>query len=235
MKDLPVKKILDRYDNRRKYTHSHCSGGRISKSGQRGYGLRYMFTKSLPGCVIALLQFENLLQKHMPRLYEHLCVNDINIQSFVSEWFMTLFSYVLPLIVTFRVFDLFLVDGFKVYFFFFFFFFLTKIFLDLFACFLLLRRHYIELDWPSYHVQKVYHLMALEDDAILMYLKQFPDSGIFLNPDDEEDGDTFIEHALSFKMTNSELHLICTDLLAKTMAHNADNNSYAVFSKIHKR
>ncbi|ETO20678.1 hypothetical protein RFI_16539 [Reticulomyxa filosa] len=207
---------VDRYDNRRKYTHSHCSGGRISKNGQDGYGLRYVFTKSLPGCVVALLQFENLLQKHIPRLYEHLCTHGITIQSFASEWFMTLFSYVLPLTVTFRVFDLFLVDGSSSNWLGHF---ISCKKLSLFVtynvnCFLIHLCSFVFTD----------HLLMLEDDAILMYLKQFPDSGIFLNPNDDEDGDSFIQHAMSFKVTNSHLHLICTNLLAKTMAHNTNDN-----------
>ncbi|ETO03208.1 hypothetical protein RFI_34202, partial [Reticulomyxa filosa] len=93
--------------------YSHSSGGRVSKTGQKGYGLRYMFSKALPACVIALTQFEILLQQHIPTLFDHLRLHEIDISSFASEWFITLFSYVLPLAVTFRVFDLFLIDGFK--------------------------------------------------------------------------------------------------------------------------
>ncbi|ETO18633.1 hypothetical protein RFI_18628 [Reticulomyxa filosa] len=180
-------------ENGSKFVQSHCSGGRISKTGQRGYGFRYMFTETLPGSTVALRQFDKLLQKHIPELFQHFSNNQIHVPSFACEWFITLFSYVLPLTVVFRVFDLFLVDGFKVLSFFF--------------------KNNI-----MYNIcLNIAHLMQLEADDILMYLKQFPDSGIFLNSTDEEDGDSFIEHAMSFKITNSELHNICADLLANVV------------------
>jgi len=175
------------HSNPQNLIHSHCSGGRVSKTQRKGYGLRSMYSKSLPGCVVALEQFEHLLQVHFPKLYHHLCAHDITLASFTSEWFMTLFSYVLPLTITLRVFDLFLVDGFKA---------LHRVGLAILSC-----------------AQN--HLMMLESDDILMYLKQFPDSGIFLNSLDEEDGDTFIQHAMSFKVTNFELHQFCTHLVVE--------------------
>ena len=62
-------------------------------------------------------------------------------------------------------------------------------------------------------------LLTLSLDAMLMYLKAFPDTHLFVSLSDEMEGDSFIEEALSFKVTNSALHQCATDLLAKTMVH----------------
>lgn len=172
---------------KRSNDHRYCGGGRSSKTQQCGYGLRDMFTDRLPGCSIALLEFEHLFQIHLPILYNHMKCEDIIIQSFASEWFMTLYAYVLPLSVTFRVYDLFLVDGWKLL-------------------------HRIGLAILS-RAQNT--LLTSAADEMILYLKQFPDSGIFISSDDEEEGDSFIEHAFSFKITNYELHNFAVDLLNK--------------------
>ena len=182
---------LEMLRRKKKYDYAYCGGGRVSKTGQYGYGVRDMFTECLPGCVVSLLEFEQLLQKYLPRLYEHMKSEGLNVQSFASEWFMTLFSYVLPLSLSFRIFDMFMIDGHKI---------LHRIGL----CILSRAQN---------------ELIGLSLDAMLMYLKAFPDSSLFVSLDDEFEGDSFIEQALSFKVTNSALHQCAADLLAKTMVH----------------
>jgi len=167
--------------------YSYCAGGRLSKTRQCGYGLRDMFTPSLPGCLVAMLEFEKLFQKYLPVLYQHMKCEGLTIQSFTSEWFITLYAYVLPLSITFRIYDLFLIDGWKIL-------------------------HRVGLAILS---RAESTLLTFTLDEMMLYLKQFPDSGIFISREDEEDGDAFIEHAFSFKVTNSDLHKYAVDLLQK--------------------
>jgi len=178
--------------NNNQFCNSYCAGGRLSKKQQYGYGLRDMFTHCLPGCLVALLEFEQLIQKHLPILYEHMKNEDVTISSFASEWFLTLYGYVLPLSLTLRVYDIFLVDGWKIL-------------------------HRVGLAILS-RAQNT--LLTLAIDDMTLYLKQFPDSGIFISPEDEEDGDAFIEHAFSFKITNYDLHKYANDLLQQATTDN---------------
>jgi len=175
-------------------TNSYRAGGRLSKKHRYGYGLRDMFTQSLPGCLVALLEFEQLVQKHLPTLYEHMKNEDMIIPSFASEWFLTLYGYVLPLSLVLRIYDIFLIDGWKIL-------------------------HRVGLAILS-RAQNTLLLSTLED--MTMYLKQFPDSGIFLSQEEEEEGDNFIEHAFSFKITNDDLRKYATDLLQQSIAHNME-------------
>lgn len=179
-------------NNNQLHINNYCAGGRLSKKQQCGYGLRDMFTPSLPGCLVSLLEFEQLVQKHLPVLYEHMKNEDVTISSFASEWFLTMYSYVLPLSLTLRIYDIFLVDGWKIL-------------------------HRVGLAILS-RAQNT--LLTLAIDDITLYLKQFPDSGIFISQEDEEGGDTFIEHVFSFKITNYDLHQYANDLLQKATTDN---------------
>ena len=163
------------------------------KTGQIGYGVRDMFTKSLPGCVICLLQFEQLVQKYLPKLYEHFKSEGLYTESFASEWFMTLFSYILPIQISFRIFDIFLIDGYKIL-------------------------HRIGLSILS---KSDIILRKLNMDDMLKYLKSLNNNvnNIFLNENDIKPGDVFIKHAMSFKVSNAKLHDCATYLLLKTKVH----------------
>jgi len=173
------------HNNKRLNNYSYCAGGHLSKTHRCGYGLRDMFTQCLPGYTIALLEFEQLFQKHLPILYCHMKNEGLMISSFASEWFITLYAYVLPLSITYRIYDLFLIDGWKIL-------------------------HRIGLAILSLAENT---LLTSTLDDIIMYLKQFPDSGIFISREDEDEGDTFIEHAFSFKITNYGLHTRAVSLL----------------------
>ena len=91
-----------------------CAGGRIAKNGHVGYGLRNLYLPSLPGLIISLLQFEKLIKIYLPFLYSHLINQGIEVQNFASEWFLSLFCYILPLNISLRVIDIFLIDGWKI-------------------------------------------------------------------------------------------------------------------------
>jgi hypothetical protein len=102
------------------------------------YELAGCFTAGLPTLQLCLAQWESLLQQYFPKLaahmvwslYFHLCLqscflyrvwflfwfraqraNDVHATMYATEWYLTLFSYRLPLSVVARIWDLFLVDG----------------------------------------------------------------------------------------------------------------------------
>eukprot|EP01083_Nonionella_stella_P027029 74325_1 len=94
-------------------SHAYCGGGRISKAGCLGYGLRDLYLPSLPGLIICLLQFEKLIKTYLPKLYQYFITQDIQVTNYASEWFLSLFSYILPLNLWLRIIDIFICDGWK--------------------------------------------------------------------------------------------------------------------------
>merc|ERR1719410_2988100 len=94
--------------------YAYCGGGRISKTGCIGYGLRDLYLPSLPGLIISLLQFEKLIKLYLPKLYIHFVDHGIEVQNYASEWFLSLFSYILPLKINLRLIDIFIIDGWKI-------------------------------------------------------------------------------------------------------------------------
>merc|ERR1719397_1759688 len=90
-----------------------AAGGLNSKYGTLGYGLRYYYLPSLPRATIAFVHIEKLIRHFLPDLHAHFLKHCISPEIFCSEWYFTLFSFVLPLEVTQRVWDVFLVDGTK--------------------------------------------------------------------------------------------------------------------------
>merc|ERR1712228_343742 len=95
-------------------SYAYCGGGRIAKNGNIGYGLRDLYLPSLPGLICSLLQFEKLIKIYLPFVYSHLSSKGIEIQNFASEWFLSLFCYILPLNISLRLIDIFLIDGWKI-------------------------------------------------------------------------------------------------------------------------
>ena len=61
-----------------------------------------------------MLQFEKLIKIYLPFLYSHLTSQGIEVQNFASEWFLSLFCYILPLNISLRLIDIFLIDGWKI-------------------------------------------------------------------------------------------------------------------------
>eukprot|EP01084_Bolivina_argentea_P087450 157950_1 len=95
-------------------SHAFCGGGKISKTGSIGYGLRDLYLPSLPGLIVSLLQFDKLIKLYLPILYQHFIFEGIYVQNYASEWFLSLFCYILPLKLSLRLIDIFIIDGWKI-------------------------------------------------------------------------------------------------------------------------
>eukprot|EP00659_Diplonema_papillatum_P014014 gene14014-21428_t len=57
-----------------------------------------------------------LIEKFAPRLAEHFEQQGVSVSFFASQWFMTLFVYIFPFKLLLRVWDIFLVEGWKIIF-----------------------------------------------------------------------------------------------------------------------
>lgn len=57
-----------------------------------------------------LLQFEQLVKEHLPKLGEHFSCEMINPSMYASQWFITVFSYSFPFHLALRIWDVFLYE-----------------------------------------------------------------------------------------------------------------------------
>jgi len=178
--------------------YAYCAGGSQSKNGVEGYGFRFMFTNCLPGCIIGLIMFDELTFELLPHVHQILHRHDITPQFFASEWFLTLFTYVIKeKEVLNRIWDLFLVDGYKA---------LFRVSLAI------LSRSYTNICDSGY-------------EEILHFLKKFPDRSIFVDENDVRPGDSLIKEAMSFKVTNQSLSLLATTILEDGRFKQTHENS----------
>jgi len=93
---------------------AYCGGGRLSCSGQIGYGLRDLFLPSLPGLLCSLLQFEILATEYLPSLTDYFNELGIKTQNYASEWFLSIYAYILPINISLRLMDVFFICGWQV-------------------------------------------------------------------------------------------------------------------------
>ena len=168
-------------------SYAYCSGGRISKTGCIGYGLRDLYLPSLPGLIISLLQFEKLIKLYLPSLYQHFVSQGISVQNYASEWFLSLFCYILPISISLRIIDIFMIDGWKI-----------------------LHRAGLTILFRAKDMILGNNLCF---DKILLLLKRKDLCQLLFNNDPQ----SFIKIAMSFKVTNSRLHESTVHLLTKTM------------------
>lgn len=75
------------------------------------YGLRTLFTLSMDGLHLCLFQFDVLLLEQIPELHGFLSAQGIHPQMYASQWFLTVFAYVFPLPLIFRIYDIMLAEG----------------------------------------------------------------------------------------------------------------------------
>lgn len=75
------------------------------------YGLRELFCPDMKGLHLLLHQFDRLLEKHLPLLFNHLTRQGIRLLMYASQWFLTFFSYKFPLDVVLRIFDMVITQG----------------------------------------------------------------------------------------------------------------------------
>ncbi|KAL1923613.1 uncharacterized protein VTP21DRAFT_8593 [Calcarisporiella thermophila] len=60
---------------------------------------------------ICMYQLDRLLEEYVPHIYQHLIVQECSSSIFANEWFMTLFSHLLPANILLRVWDVILAEG----------------------------------------------------------------------------------------------------------------------------
>eukprot|EP00743_Colponemidia_sp_Colp-15_P004267 GILK01004604.1.p1 GENE.GILK01004604.1~~GILK01004604.1.p1 ORF type:complete len:613 (+),score=134.01 GILK01004604.1:63-1901(+) len=77
------------------------------------YDMKQMFLPGVPGLKFRIYHLDRLVAKHLPKLHAHFRRVRITPDFFASQWFMTLFSYYLPVETLHRIWDLFFVNGWK--------------------------------------------------------------------------------------------------------------------------
>jgi len=74
------------------------------------------YSKDMYGTLLDQRVFENLVEKTMPVLWEHLLKSDVNLSVVSLPWFLSLYINSMPLVFAFRVLDVFFLEGPKVLF-----------------------------------------------------------------------------------------------------------------------
>jgi len=75
-----------------------------------------LFKPGMPGAQQMLSEFEQLLEKHVPKLAKHLENEMIVPSMYATHWFITVFTYNFPFDVVVRVWDVFLAEGWTIVF-----------------------------------------------------------------------------------------------------------------------
>ena len=75
-----------------------------------------LYGPGLPLVKRCLFQFERLMSEHLPRLSAHFARECIHPSMYASQWFITVFSYSLPMKTVLRIWDIFMLEGLKVVF-----------------------------------------------------------------------------------------------------------------------
>ncbi|KAJ5606600.1 hypothetical protein N7510_009381 [Penicillium lagena] len=74
------------------------------------YNLRTCYLPDLSGLHLHVYQFQNLLARHRPALFEHL--EALNVEpAYVSQWFLSFFAVVCPLPMLLRIYDVIFLEG----------------------------------------------------------------------------------------------------------------------------
>merc|ERR1719300_697541 len=177
--------MIDDWKPESECSHAYCSGGMLSKSMVEGYGLRFMFTNCLPSTIICMLMMDHVIGEKLPEMRVVLRgdQDEITPQMFASEWFFTLFSYVISdNEALLRTWDLLLVDGYKAIF---------RVALAI-----------LKLSYPFIEGQ--------EFPTKMRFLKSFTDD-FFSHESDNKPGDNLIDTAYTFKITNKYLSTLATN------------------------
>ncbi|CAN0166658.1 unnamed protein product, partial [Ectocarpus sp. 12 AP-2014] len=85
---------------------------RLSGVGS-GLGMRELWLPGVPQLKVRVFQFDKLMLRELPRLYNHFKAKQLQLEVLVSQWFLTLFSYSLRPPMLLRVLDLTFTDGWK--------------------------------------------------------------------------------------------------------------------------
>ncbi|KAJ5174224.1 uncharacterized protein N7482_000101 [Penicillium canariense] len=74
------------------------------------YNLRTCYLPDLSGLHLHVYQFQNLLARHRPELFEHL--ESLNVEPiYVSQWFLSFFAVACPLPMLLRIYDVIFLEG----------------------------------------------------------------------------------------------------------------------------
>lgn len=74
------------------------------------YDLRNCFLPDLSGLHVRIFQFKELLKQHLPALWDHLELLQIEC-AYVSQWFLSFFAVTCPLPMLFRIYDVIFAEG----------------------------------------------------------------------------------------------------------------------------
>lgn len=77
----------------------------------KDYEIRELFCPEMKGLHLLLHQFDSLLEKKLPLLFNHLTRQGVRSLMYASQWFLTFFSYKFPLDVVLRIFDVIITQG----------------------------------------------------------------------------------------------------------------------------
>ncbi|KAG8752810.1 GTPase-activating protein, partial [Ceratobasidium sp. 428] len=75
------------------------------------YDLRGHFLPDMPGLQLRLFQFDRLVEEVLPVLHLHFVRQGVKSSMYCSQWFLTMFSYRLPLDLVFRIMDTVFANG----------------------------------------------------------------------------------------------------------------------------
>lgn len=75
------------------------------------YNLRDLFCPDMQGLHKLLYEFDGLLEKYAPFLYNHLINQGIKSSMYASQWFLTFFAYKFPLDIVLRIYDILFTQG----------------------------------------------------------------------------------------------------------------------------
>merc|ERR1712038_39748 len=82
----------------------------------QNYRMREMFKPSMAELGLCMYQLDMLVQEHIPDLSAHFQSQSIHTNLYASSWFLTLFTTSLPIALSCRIMDCFLLDGIEVIF-----------------------------------------------------------------------------------------------------------------------
>ena len=77
----------------------------------KDYQLRDLFCPGMKGLHLLLYEFDCLLAKYSPVLYNHLVKQGIKSSMYASQWFLTFFAYKFPLNIVLRIYDSIITQG----------------------------------------------------------------------------------------------------------------------------
>lgn len=75
------------------------------------YGLRELYCPEMQGLHLLLHQYDRILEKNDPDLYNHMVRQGVRLLMYALQWFLTFFAYKFPLDAVLRIFDMVVTQG----------------------------------------------------------------------------------------------------------------------------